>query len=250
MEMKEKISVVLPTYNERDNIEPLIEAIHTSISNFDHEILVVDDNSPDGTYQLIASLEYPYVKPILRTVNRGLASSIRYGLEHAEGNIFVIMDSDFNHQPKYLPFMLQALSYYDCVSASRFLYGGKMDSRLRHLLSWTFNIFVRLMTGGLITDNLYGFLAIKRTALEQCNFNDIFWGYGDYCIRLLYYLQKRETSILQIPAVNGRRRQGEGNSRFFQVFWQYFKEVLKLAYKVRIRENAQRDSELSNMRKR
>jgi dolichol-phosphate mannosyltransferase len=237
MAQKNRISVILATYNERDNILSLIDAIHSELSDFSHEVLVVDDNSPDGTYQAVADGKYPFVKAILRTENRGLAKSIRCGLEHAAGRIFVIMDSDFNHQPKYLPFMIQALSYYDCVSGSRFLYGGKMDTRLRHTLSWIFNVFVRLMTGGLITDSLYGFLAIKRSVIERCKYDDIFWGYGDYCIRLLYYLQKKDVNILQFPAVNGRRRGGEGNRRFFQVFWQYFREVLKLAYKVRIKDH-------------
>jgi dolichol-phosphate mannosyltransferase len=237
MNMTERISVILPTYNEKGNILSLIDAIHNELGNYDHEILVVDDNSPDGTYKAVVDCNYPYVRAILRTENPGFANSIRCGLENARGDIFVIMDSDFNHQPKYLTFMIQAISYYDCVSASRFLYGGKMDSRTRHILSWVFNIFVRLMTGGCITDSLYGFLAIKREIIERCNYDDIFWGYGDYCIRLIYYLQRDNVDILQIPAVNGRRKEGEGNNRFFKVFWQYFIAVIKLTYKVRVKDH-------------
>jgi len=247
MSQIDKISVILPTYNERDNILSLIDAIHSVLSDFHHEILVVDDNSSDGTYQAVVDSKYHFVKAILRIQNRGLGNSIRCGLEHTDGRICIIMDSDFNHQPKYLPFMIHALSYYDCVSGSRFLYGGKMDNRMRHILSWIFNIFVRLMTGGLITDNLYGFLAIKRNVIERCKYDDIFWGYGDYCIRLLYYLQENNVHILQFPVVNGRRRRGEGNSEFFQVFWQYFREVLKLAYKVKIKDHVHRNKKLSNM---
>lgn len=248
MKLSEKISVILPTYNEKGNILSIIDTIHTELFDYDHEVLVVDDNSFDGTYQAVVDRAYPYVRAILRSENRGLANSIRCGIENAEGTIFVIMDSDFNHQPKYLPFMIQGLSYYDCVSASRFLYGGKMDSRIRHILSWIFNIFARLMTGGKITDSLYGFLAIKRNIIEKCNYDDIFWGYGDYCIRLMYYLQKHDVGILQIPAVNGKRKEGKGNSNFFGVFWQYFKEVIKLSYKVRIKYHVQRNQKMSNMR--
>ncbi|MBU1152826.1 glycosyltransferase [bacterium] len=241
MKLTEKISIILPTYNEKGNILPLIDAIHDELVDYDHEILVVDDNSPDGTYQAVVDRNCPYVRAILRAENPGLANSIRCGLENAQGDIFVIMDSDFNHQPKYLPPMIQSLSYYDCISASRFLYGGKMDTRIRHILSWIFNIFVRLMTGGQITDSLYGFLAIKRNIIEKCNYDDIFGGYGDYCIRLMYYLQRHNVEILQIPAVNGRRKAGEGNSRFFKVFWQYFIEVIKLTYKVRVKDYVHRD---------
>jgi len=230
-----KISVILPSYNEKDNVIPLIGEIHHALADRDHEVLVVDDNSPDGTYAAVLALEDPHARAILRTENRGFANSIRTGLEQASGDIFVIMDSDFNHRPEYLPFMIDALEHYDVVSGSRFVYGGKMDSRARHLLSWSFNIFTRVMTGGQVTDSLYGLLAIKRTVMERVNYDDVFWGYGDYCIRLMYYLQRQEVRILQFPAVNGQRLAGNGNSRFVKVFWQYFREVVALTVRERLR---------------
>lgn len=230
----------MPTYNEKENILPLIEAIHHELNSYTHEILMVDDNSPDGTYHIVRDKSYPFVRAILRTENRGFANSIRCGLENAKGEIFVVMDSDFNHQPKYIPFMIQSLSHYDCVSASRYVYGGGMDSKIRHMLSWIFNIFVRVVTGGSVTDSLYGFYSIKRKVIQQCNYDDIFWGYGDYCIRLMFYLQRRKVNILQFPAINGKRTQGEGNRKFIRIFWQYFTETLRLVYKERIRKSVQR----------
>lgn len=158
-----KISIILPTYNEICGIMQVIDVIHKEVETLDHEIIVVDDNSPDGTYQYVIRLGYPYVKAILRTENRGFANSIRCGLENASGDVLVVMDSDFNHQPKYLSFMIEATCHYDVVSASRFLYGGAMFPRSRHILSWAFNIFVRLVTKGQITDSLYGYFAIKRS---------------------------------------------------------------------------------------
>jgi dolichol-phosphate mannosyltransferase len=232
-----KISVILPSYNEKGNVVPLIAAIHRALDGRDHEILVVDDNSPDGTHAAVEALRDPQVIAILRTENCGFANSIRCGLEHATGDVFVIMDSDFNHQPEYLPFMVDALEYYDVVSGSRFVYGGKMDTRTRHLLSWGFNILTRVVTGGQVTDSLYGLLAIKREVMERCNYDDIFWGYGDYCIRLMFYLQRSDARILQFPAVNGARLAGEGNSRFLRVFWQYFTELMMLTYRERLRDN-------------
>jgi dolichol-phosphate mannosyltransferase len=177
---------------------------------------------------------YPFVRTILRTCNRGLANSIRTGLEHALGEVLVVMDSDFNHQPHYIPFMVRNLEHFDCVSASRFLYGGGMSDRSRQGMSWIFNIFTRVMTGGEITDSLYGFFAIKREVLGRVDFNRVFWGYGDYCIRLMYFLQKQQASILQFPAINGRRLTGEGNQKFVKIFVQYFSEVCKLAWKERV----------------
>lgn len=231
-----KISIILPTYNEKDTITILLSSIHDAILDYDHEIIVVDDNSPDGTYNAVINSGFNFARGILRKEDKGFAKSIRCGVENANGNIIIIMDSDFNHQPKYLPFMIDSLKHFDCVSGSRFVYGGSMDSRSRHLLSWFFNIYVRIMTGGQVTDSLYGFLAIKKETIQKINYNDVFWGYGDYCIRLLYYLQKNNTSILQYPTVNGKRIAGEGNSRFFKVFRQYFVAVLKLSYKIKFKK--------------
>jgi dolichol-phosphate mannosyltransferase len=235
--MNSKVSVVLPTFNERGSIVKLVLAIHDALRGYDHEILVVDDNSPDGTYDVVDKSGLSYTRAILRTEDKGFAKSIRCGIENAIGDVIVIMDSDFNHQPKYLPFMIDTLNHYDCVCASRFIYGGSMENRNRHTLSWIFNIFVRLMTGGKITDSLYGFLAVKRDELQKVKYDDVFWGYGDYCIRLLYYMQKNATSVLQFPAVNGKRIAGEGNSRFFRVFRQYFVAVVKLSYKIKFKRN-------------
>ncbi|MCK4818539.1 glycosyltransferase [bacterium] len=222
------VSVILPTYNEKGNVIPLIKAIHENLEGYHHEIIVADDDSPDETYEAVKSLNYDFVKPILRTKSRGFANSIRCGIEHASGNVITVMDSDFNHRPEYLPFMINNIQYYDCVTASRFLYGGAMDSRLRHYLSWIFDIFTRILTGGMITDSLYGYFAIKKEVLNNIDFDKVFWGYGDYCIRLFYYLQVKRINVLQFPAVNGKRIDGEGSSRLLNVFIQYAKEVLKL----------------------
>ncbi len=229
-----RISVIIPTFNEKDNILLLIDEVHAQLRHITHEIIVVDDNSPDGTYRVVCGHGYNFVKPLLRTQNPSLAASIRVGLEHATGDIFVVMDSDFNHQPKYIPQMIQNLEYYDAVVGSRFLYGGAMDSRVRHILSWLFNIFIRCVMRKHVTDSLYGFYAIHRTVMQKVNYDNIFWGYGDYCIRLMYYLQELEISILQIPVVNCRRSRGQANTRFLTIFFQYTAETFKLLLRERI----------------
>jgi dolichol-phosphate mannosyltransferase len=196
-----------------------------------HEIIVVDDNSPDGTYDLVKNSQKEYLIAHKRMHDPSLAKSIRFGIEQSKGDYIVIMDSDFNHQPKELPVMLANLEYFDCVSGSRFVYGGKMENRFRHLASWFFNIFVRVTTQKHVTDNLYGFIAISRSKLYGLNFDDIFWGYGDYCIRLMYYLQRHGASILQVPSVLGQRLGGQGNSALVKTFAKYLRETVKLAIK-------------------
>jgi dolichol-phosphate mannosyltransferase len=91
-------------------------------------------------------------------------------------------------------------------------------------------VFVRIMTRKSITDSLYGFFAIKKEVIQKLNYDKIFWGYGDYCIRLMYYLQKDYVTILQVPAVNGERLKGTGNSRFIKTFFQYAIETLRLVF--------------------
>ncbi len=230
MSDKDLVSVILPCYNESGNIVPLIDAIHRELAFCRHQVVVVDDNSPDGTYKLVQEKNYDFVKAILRTTDPSLAKSIRKGLEEADGNILVVMDSDFSHNPSYLGQMVKNMDYYDCVTASRFLYGGKMNSRFRHLASWLFNVFVRVITRQSITDSLYGFFSIKKEVLQKLNYDKIFWGYGDYGIRFMYYLQKCGAPILQIPAVNGERLKGVGNSRFIKTFFQYTVETVRLVF--------------------
>jgi dolichol-phosphate mannosyltransferase len=224
------VSVILPCYNEKENILVLCKAINTELNEYTHELLVVDDNSPDGTFDMVSNSSLSYIKAFQRKKNPSLAESIRHGIEKSNGSIIVVMDSDFNHRPEYLPVLIENIKYYDCVSVSRFVYGGSMGSKFRHISSWIFNIFTRVLTRTFITDSLFGYFAIKREELVKIDFDKVFWGYGDYCIRLMYYLQKNNTSVLQIPGVLGERLGGKGNTRLIKTLLIYTNEVLKLAF--------------------
>ena len=102
-----KTSIILPTYNEKDNIVELINAIFAILASdsLDFEIVLVDDNSPDGTAEAVRQNfdGNGRVKLFVRTQERGLATAIRYGLEHSDGDILVFMDTDFNHDPAMIP---------------------------------------------------------------------------------------------------------------------------------------------------
>lgn len=229
--VNEKISVVLPCYNEKDNILLIVKQIHEQLDCYSHEIIVIDDNSPDGTYDVVNMEQLDYVRAINRLKGPSLGKSIRRGIEEAEGDIIVIMDSDFNHRPEEIPILLNGLRYFDCVIASRFVYGGYMPNRFRYLASWLFNIFVRTVTGNHITDSLYGFIAVRNKHIKKLDYDKIFYGYGDYYIRFIFYLQCNDLAILQVPSILGVRPAGTGNRQFIRTFLKYTKETLKLVFK-------------------
>jgi len=241
MNTVEKISVIVPTLNESGNIVALVKEIHSQLSDYPHEIIVVDDNSPDGTYKIVHNLDYAYVHAVMRTSNPGLAYSIRQGIEQATGDVIVVMDSDFNHQPMYLPMMIEKLTDEACVSASRYLPGGGMHPPIRHLLSLWFNIFIRVTTGIKNTDSLYGYFIVRKSVLYKCDSGSIFWGYGDYVMRLLYALQKEGIQAYEFPAINGERPQGADNRRFIKIFIQYVYAVFRLIYESNIQPRLSRN---------
>lgn len=143
------------------------------------------------------------------------------------------MDSDFNHDPRYLRAMAEAAGECDCVSGSRFIAGGGMDNKARYFLSLMFCRFVRFMTGGRLTDYLFGYYCVKRAALNKCNFDFIFYGFGDYFMRLLACLERQKAVIKEVPAKYGARRGGKSSNKLWLSFFGYTLETLKLAVSIR-----------------
>ena len=214
------VSIILPTYNEVDNIVPLVHAILEWIpEGYTPELFVVDDNSPDGTYAraLQQFAEEPRVRCLLRTHDRGFAASIRHGIESATGEWVIVMDTDLTHDPAEIPNLLHLAQKYDVIIGSRFCAGGDMPSLKRYLASMVYNWGVRLIVQSQIQDNLSGFFCTRRQILMELDRNAIFQGYGEYFIRLLYYIQKRKHSILEMPVVYRNRIYGKSKSNFFKM---------------------------------
>ena len=225
------VSVILPTYNEAGNIGDLVAEIrsHLGKSGLDYEVLVVDDNSPDGTAEVVRSRfgELPDVKLMVRTHGRGLASAIRYGIENSRGQAVVVMDTDFNHPPAMLPQMVELLKYYDVVIGSRFVMRGGMEETERYLLSYLYNFGIRMVLRTQIQDNLSGFFTIRRDCLYKMSFDRIFYGYGDYFIRLLLAAWRHNMRLLEVPVFYELRRHGQSKTNFVNVFKQYTRAVLE-----------------------
>ena len=240
-----KVSVILPTYNEASNIVALVEKIIQNIPpEWDREVIVVDDDSPDGTYRVVReALEAnPSVVALRRTEDRGLARSIRAGIERSSGDQILVMDTDFTHDPLEIPKMLHVSKVYDIVSGSRFCPGGDMGSYRHYLCSLIYNWFVRIVLHTQIQDNLGGFFTISRQCLAVLPSDKIFFGYGDYYFRLLHYAQRSGMSIIEVPAYYDTRQKGSSKSKFWKLLFEYTAALLKLKADAHREEKAEFDT--------
>ena len=229
-----KSSVILPTYNEKDNIVELTRAIFNALDGVDFEVVIVDDNSPDGTAEAVRQNFNgdPRVKLHVRTEDRGLATAIRYGAEHSDGDILLFMDTDFNHDPAILPQMIKFLEYYDIIIGSRFVMAGGMEDKFRQFSSLLYNYGIRLLFGTPVHDNLSGFFSIYRSKLFSMDLDQIFYGYGDYFIRLLMVGHTRGYKMLEVPVFYRLRMHGHSKTQFFSTFKKYTTAILTLRVKL------------------
>jgi dolichol-phosphate mannosyltransferase len=228
-----QVSVVLPTYDERDGIAELVAEIVAigRAARLDFEVLVVDDASPDGTAAHVeeAFRAEPAVRVHVRRGERGLASAVRRGIVEARGDFVVVMDSDGNHDPALLPLMLRCAEEFEVVVGSRYVLGGGMlTSAFRYWASYAFNILIRVVVGLRIHDSLTGYLAFRRDLLDRLDPDALFYGYGDYAVRFLYQIVHRGGRVLEIPTVYRFRKGGESKTRFFAYFWTYLGSVFRL----------------------
>ena len=171
--MKQKthqISIIIPTYNEAQNIGALISKIISTLINHSYEILIIDDNSPDRTHDIVKSIAInnPNIYLIQRPKKMGLSSAILDGFKNSSGQLIIIMDSDLSHQPSDLIPMLEATVKADIVIGSRYTKGGKSIgwSFLRHLASRTANWLSKTLVGTGISDTTSGFAIFRRDTLE------------------------------------------------------------------------------------
>ena len=227
------ISIVLPTYNERDGIVSLVREIVATCrsAGLDHDVLIVDDDSPDGTAATAEAVfaREPSVRVEIRRGVRGLATAIWSGIGLSRGEIVVLMDSDGNHSPDRIPLMVRLAQEFDLVIGSRYVAGGGMrTSRFRFWGSYAFNLLARSLLGLWVNDNLSGYLAFKRELLKDCPSERIFYGYGDYALRLIFWVTRTKRSVLEIPVVYEFRRGGESKTRFLAYLGTYLASVLRL----------------------
>jgi dolichol-phosphate mannosyltransferase len=208
-----KSMVVIPTYNEKDNLVQLIQAILQVAPDF--YITIVDDNSPDGTGQLADELtrQYPTMHVIHRPGKLGLGtayvSGFKYALSVGADYIFE-MDADFSHDPARLPDFLQEIDDYDLVLGSRYMNGIRVEgwkfSRL--LLSKFANIYAALLMVIPVWDITGGFRCYRRAVLEKINLDRIHSDGYAFQLEMLYYTFQAGFHIKEIPFIFRERKHG------------------------------------------
>ncbi len=232
--MNKKVSIVIPTYNERENILLLLETLQEQDrknKDYTYEVVVVDDDSPDDTAEEVAKkFKPPFLKLIVRKNERGLGTAIGKGMADASGEVVVGMDADFNHDPEILLDLVKKLDRCDLVVASRFIKGGGMDNKFRYFATKSFNLALRTIFAFPTTDNASGYYAIRKKDLEKLNLKKIYYGYGDYHLRLVYKAKVAGYKICETPVYYKERSYGESKSKLLRMAVSYLKEAIKLRF--------------------
>ena len=233
-----KISIVVGTYNEVDNVLPLFEQIKKELdeNEISFEMIVVDDNSPDGTSDKandIASSNKE-LKVFTRFKDRGLAKSVIFGIRQSRNNLVLIMDGDLSHPPSDIVRLYEEMSKgYDMVWASRYVKDGNMSKNesniFQFVLSLWFNYFLKYFLKLSVLDTTNGFFIFKKELLNGINCDEIFDGYGDFSFKLLYFLERKsKIKIKEIPTFYQVRINGQSKTKVIQVALLYLKESLKI----------------------
>lgn len=163
------VSVVVPTYREAASLPTLVERIAAVKRQLPLELIIVDDDSRDGTQELVNQLDLPWVRLIIRTADRGLSQAVLVGLNAARGETLVVMDADLSHPPEAIEGMVAALDAgADFVLASRYAEGGSTADAwgiLRWVNSKLATLLARPLTA--VSDPMSGFFALRRQTVEQ-----------------------------------------------------------------------------------
>ncbi len=228
------IYLAVPTYNERPNIETLVERIGAALASTREafELIIVDDQSPDGTADAVRGLQVtrPWLKLLVRENARDLSTAVIAGWRTALGNLLGCMDADLQHPPEVLPKLVERLqtSGADIVVASRHVRGGGVGewSLARRLVSWTSTLlaaFVLPGTLGEVHDPMSGFFLLRRPVLDGTVLNPI-----GYKILLEVLARGNYTRIEEVPFVFEERSQG-GSKIGFSTMLKYLVHLVRIS---------------------
>ncbi len=234
-----KLVVVVPTFNERENLPPLAEKL-LALPVPGLELLVVDDNSPDGTGQIADELaaKDSRVHVLHRPGKMGLGTAYIEGFRWALANgadVIMQMDADFSHDPSYVPQLYEKIQEYDAVIGSRYTKGGRLDERWsvgRRLLSWWANrVWVHFVLRTPVKDNTGGFRAWRRATLLGMNLDRVRSNGYIFQVEITYIALRLGYHFAEVPIYFADRKWGkskmglkiqiEAALRVFQVWWRH-----------------------------
>ncbi len=228
--MSENVSIILSTYNEKLSIEFTISELVKNLPGV--EIIVVDDNSPDGTLDILKKIKYEKLKIFSRTKTRGLASAFLLGLINAKGKYIGWVDSNMGQVVKKFPEMLNNLEKNDIVILSRYVNGGKDErGKFRVLVSFMLNKFSKIILRSKVNDLSSGIFLMKRNVLNDVV--PIAKGHGEFIIEFLYRAEKKGNKILEIPYTHPVDLEGNSKSfpnlgKFLQFGFFYFIRLVQM----------------------
>jgi dolichol-phosphate mannosyltransferase len=227
-----KISVIVPTYNEAENIKKLIPKIDSVLKCYDYEIVVVDDNSPDGTAKVAEKLAEQYPVRVLKRNNKlGLASAILYGFMNANGDVLGVIDADLQHPPELLNEMAKKIKDgYDIVIASRYVKCGGIEGWSFHrlLISKVAILLAKPLTS--VKDPMSGCFLLRRKVIEGVNFNPT-----GYKLLLEILVKGNYKRVAEVPYVFRNRAYGQSKLGPSEIL-RYIRLILHLYnYKIRRR---------------
>ncbi len=233
--------LILPSYNEAENIERIVAAAlpQLAATGFDHRVLVVDDGSPDGTGQIADRLaaENPRVEVLHRTSKDGIGPAYLAGFRHAlagGADLLMEMDSDFSHDPVDIPRLVAAAERADLVLGSRYVSGGGVTDWgfLRRVISRGGSLYARVLLGIPVNDLTGGFKCFRRSVLETLDLSGVGTdGYG-FQIEVTYRAVKAGFRVEEVPIVFRDRRAGTSKMSAkiaIEAFW----KVPLLRFRVR-----------------
>ena len=232
------VSLVIPTYNERENIGLLIPEVYLVLkaTRCAFEIIVVDDDSPDGTWQVVQEImrDYPELHVLRRTHERGLARAVLRGWQEAQGEILAVMDGDRQHPPETLALLLEALEKQggDIAVASRHVRGGGVSewNLVRRGISWGATLAASWMLPGTLAtvrDPMSGYFAIRRSVIEGCTLKP-----EGYKILLEVLGRGDYQAVVEVPYVFIERQQGRSKLGLRQ-YREFVTHLLCLAWETR-----------------
>ncbi len=207
-----KTVIVIPTYNERENISILLDRID-SLGLENLEVVVVDDNSPDGTWKVVEGRRSSHIHLMRRMEERGRGLAGVAGFKYAldiGASVVIEMDGDLSHDPSHIPAFLRAIENFDVILGSRFIKDGGSQGRsfLREFVSRLAGLYIRIMLGFSVKDPTSGFRCFRREVLEEINLSTL-TARGPFVVtEVLFRCHRKGFRMGEIPIVFEERSRG------------------------------------------